>query len=302
MKKGSLLHNPTAGDNEFSKKELVKLIKEEGFECGYASVKDDGWEKLDEDADFLIIAGGDGTVRRVAKALTKRTLLDKQYPLALLPHGTANNIAAGLRITGEAKDIVPTWHHPKLKPFDLGKVNGLDDGMFFIEALGFGIFPKLMKEMKKIGDDNIGETVDERLHAARCVLLDIVRNYEARECHITADGHEHSGKYLLVEVMNIRSIGPNLILAPNADPGDGCFEVTLIPEDHRNKFESFLLSHINGEKPEYHFTTFTAKRIQISGAFKDLHIDDERIKVDSPDISIELKSGVFEFMLPSDQA
>jgi diacylglycerol kinase (ATP) len=27
MKKTNLLHNPTAGDNDFSKKELVKLIK-----------------------------------------------------------------------------------------------------------------------------------------------------------------------------------------------------------------------------------------------------------------------------------
>ena len=88
-------------------------------------MKEEGWDDFDENADFLAVAGGDGTVRRVAKALVKRRLLDKQYPIALLPHGTANNIAAGLRIDGEAAELVHGWHHAALKPFDLGKVIGL---------------------------------------------------------------------------------------------------------------------------------------------------------------------------------
>ena len=111
MKKVNLLHNPTAGDNDFSKKELAKLIKKEGFECAYASVKEEGWDNFEDDTDFLVVAGGDGTVRRVAKALMKRQILDKQFPIALLPHGTANNVATALGIEGEARDIVTKWHH-----------------------------------------------------------------------------------------------------------------------------------------------------------------------------------------------
>ena len=296
MKKVSLLHNPTAGDNEFSEKELVKLLKKEGFEYSYASVQDEGWSKLDEDSDFLAIAGGDGTIRRVVKALMKRRLIDKQYPIALLPHGTANNIATSLGITGNAGEIMASWHNHRLQPFDIGRVTGLNETLFFLEAFGIGIFPKLMKEMEKVDDE--GESADERLNAARKVLLDIVKNYEAKECRLTADGEEHNGKYLMLELMNIRSLGPNLVLAPDADPGDGCFEITLIPEDHREKFASFLEQRIQGEEVEYAFSTFRAKKITIECDCADLHIDDELIKnKNDAAISIEMMHSLLQFVV-----
>ncbi|KAA0993636.1 diacylglycerol/lipid kinase family protein [Dyadobacter aurulentus] len=297
MKRTTLLHNPTAGDNDFSKKELTKLIKKEGFDCAYASVKEDGWDEFEEDSDFLIIAGGDGTVRRVAKALMKRRQLQKQYPLALLPHGTANNVACALGIDGEAKDIVQQWHHHRLKPFDIGKVQGLEEDMFFLEAFGLGIFPRLMKVMSKL-ESEIGDTAEERLHAAKRVLLEILQTYEARHCEIIADGKEFSGNYLMIEVMNIRSIGPNLILAPNADPGDGLLEVVLIEETHRNKFESFLRNEIDETGQEFSFKTIQAKRVKINCDWKDMHIDDERIKIEKPaEINIQIMPDMLEFIL-----
>lgn len=297
MKNTNLLHNPTAGDNDFSEKELVKLIEAEGFKCEYASVKEDGWDDFKTETDFLIIAGGDGTVRRVAKALMKRKRLDKQYPIALLPHGTANNIATALQITGEAKEIVKSWHNEHLQPFDIGKIYGLGDDRFFLEGFGYGVFPRLMKVMGKI-EEEIGDSVEEKLKAALAVLYDIVLNYEAKECKIIADGVEHSGKYLMVEVMNIRSIGPNLMLAPSADPGDGELEIVLIPETQRDKFEAFILSQINGGEEEFKFTTIRAKNIELAWGGKDLHIDDERVKLEEPaKISIEIQPKMLHFVI-----
>jgi diacylglycerol kinase family enzyme len=296
MKKTTLLHNPTAGDNDFSRKELVKLITKEGFECTYASVKEEGWDAFENDTDFLIIAGGDGTVRRVAKALMKRKRLDKQYPLALLPHGTANNIATALEIRGEAGDIVPHWHHYHLKSFDIGKVHGLGEDLFFLEGFGYGIFPKLMKVMDKAQVDD--GTVDEKLKAARTALYEIVQNYEPKHCTIITDGVEHSGEYLMVEVMNIRSIGPNLVLAPDADPGDCRLDVVMVPKSSRKKLESFLLSRMNEEDREFSFTTIRAKKVQIRWDGKDIHADDERLKVDNPvDIEIEILPEMLQFMI-----
>jgi len=297
MKNTNLLHNPTAGDNDFSEKELVKLIEAEGFKCEYASVKEDGWDNFKTETDFLIIAGGDGTVRRVAKALMKRKRLDKQYPIALLPHGTANNIATALQITGEAKEIAKTWHNEHLQPFDIGKIYGLGEDRFFLEGFGYGVFPRLMKVMGKI-EEEIGDSVEEKLKAALAVLYDIVLNYDAKECKIIADGVEHTGKYLMVEVMNIRSIGPNLVLAPSADPGDGELEVVLIPETQREKFEAFILSQINGGEDEFKFTTIRAKNIELSWGGKDLHIDDERIKLEEPArINIEIQPKMLHFVI-----
>jgi diacylglycerol kinase family enzyme len=297
MKKTTLLHNPTAGDNEFSKKELVKLIQKEGFECAYASVKEEGWDTFDNDTDFLTVAGGDGTVRRAAKALMKRKRLDKQYPLALLPHGTANNIATALRIDGHPKDIIPHWHKYRLQPFDIGRVHGVGEDLFFLEAFGYGIFPRLMKVMGKIESD-IGDTAEEKLKAARAVLLEIVQTYEARPCTVVADGVEHSGNYIMVEIMNIRSIGPNLVLAGDADPGDGLLDVVMVSEEGRNKFESFLLSRINNEDKEFSFSTIRAKKVKVFWDGKDAHADDERLKIEKPvEVEVEILPDMLQFML-----
>jgi diacylglycerol kinase (ATP) len=297
MKRTTLLHNPTAGDNDFSKKELVKLIEKEGFECTYASVKEEGWDRFENETDFLIVAGGDGTVRRAAKALMKRKRLDKQYPLALLPHGTANNIATSLQIDGHPKDIIPHWHRYHLQPFDIGRIHGIGEDLFFLEAFGYGIFPRLMKVMGKIESD-IGDTAEEKLKAARAVLYEVVQNYEARPCTIVADGVEHSGNYIMVEIMNIRSIGPNLVLASDADPGDGMLDVVMVSESSRGKFESFLLSRINNEDKEFSFSTIRAKKVKIFWDGKDVHADDERLKIEKPvEVEIEILPDMLQFMI-----
>jgi diacylglycerol kinase family enzyme len=297
MKRATLLHNPTAGDNDFSQKELVKLIESEGFECTYSSVKEEGWDNFQLETDFLIIAGGDGTVRRIAKAMMQRKRLDKQYPIALFPHGTANNIAGALQIVGEEEDIVKSWHSEKRKRFDIGKVYGLGEDRFFLEGFGYGVFPRLMKVMSKI-EQEIGDSVEEKLKATLAVLYDVVLNYEARDCRIKVDGVEHSGKYLMVEVMNIRSIGPNLVLVPHADPGDGELEVVMIPEAQRSELESFVLGQINGQESTFNFTTIKAKNVELFWDGKDLHIDDERVKVEKPvEIRIEIQPDMLNFMI-----
>jgi diacylglycerol kinase (ATP) len=296
MKRATLLHNPTAGEKDFSKSELMELIKNQGFDCTYESVKGEGWEDFSNKTDVLIVAGGDGTVRRTAKALVKRKLIDKQFPIALLPHGTANNIAGTLGIAGEAEDIIKSWKRNSIKKFDIGKVSGLDQGMFFLEAFGYGIFPRLMKVMEKIEDD-LGKDVEEKLKAAQAVLYDVVLNYKPRQCRIVADGHEHTGSYIMVEVLNTTSIGPNLKLA-NGDPGDGEFEITMISAEEKEKFEQFILSEINGGDQEFSFTTIKAKKIRVEWEDgKDLHIDDERIRLDKPvKITIDVLPGLLEFI------
>ena len=297
MKKATLLHNPTAGENDFSKSELLNIIKKEGFECDYVSVKNDSWDEFSNDTDFLIIAGGDGTVRRVAKSLMKRKRLDKQFPIAILPHGTANNIAGTLKVEGKVKDIVRTWHNGVLKKFDIGKIYGLREEMFFLEGFGCGIFPRLIKVMEKMKEE-IGNSVEEKIKAARAVLYDIVLNYEAVNCKIIADDVEHSGKYIMVEIMNTRSIGPNLELVQSADPGDGELEIVLIPESHQKKFEEFLLSRINGEEGEYAFTVIKAKKIEFEWEGKDIHVDDERLNSDKlTKVTVEVQPGMIEFMV-----
>ncbi|MEO8627522.1 MAG: hypothetical protein ABI612_05390 [Betaproteobacteria bacterium] len=49
------------------------------------------------------------------------------------------------------------------------------------------------------------------------------------------DGNDISGVYIMFQAMNIQRVGPNLFIAPDADPGDGLFDVVLLAEDERAK-------------------------------------------------------------------
>src|SRR5690606_30915818 len=126
MKFAKLLHNPGAGEGDLTKKDLITLIQSAGFGCSYSSTKKKGWENIESmETDFLILAGGDGTVRKVASELLDKKLLDKKLPIGLLPFGTANNIAKTLGIIGDTNHIIQSWNEKYLKKFDVGKIYGL---------------------------------------------------------------------------------------------------------------------------------------------------------------------------------
>lgn len=299
MKTVQLFHNPGAGHGEHSKKEVVSLIEKNGYECIYTSTKEKGWkEELKDDADILAIAGGDGTVRKLVKELVTRTLLERKFPLAVLPMGTANNISKSLNLTAEAEDIIASWSKCNLQRYDMGRITGLEEPLFFLESFGFGVFPNLMKDMKKKDTEDI--TPEEKLELALKEMKKIAEEYEARKCTLTIDGVDHSGKFLMIEVMNIKSIGPNLELNPNADIGDGELEVILVSEEQREQLVRYIESKLEGNAVQ-NFSTLKAKKIEIAWDGIHAHTDDEIVKKNKEDaVSIEILNGVLEFLVPKE--
>lgn len=298
LKQAKILHNPGAGEEEHNRKELLSLLESLGIDCRYSSTKKDGWQKLEEDIDFLVIAGGDGTVRKVADELLERKLIDKKLPIGLLPLGTANNIAKSLGITGSSEDIAGTWKQQHFKQYDVGRVQGIDGIRFMLEGLGFGAFPLLMKRMKKMDKDSI-DTPEKKMKKALEVLHDLVFNMEAGYCQVKIDGVDHSGKYLMTEVMNIASIGPNLLLAPDADPGDGVMEIVLIPEKQREELAGYVQDKINGKERSGLFKPIRGTHIQLICEDCLLHVDDELIKPDSAlSIEIDVQERRLDFLIP----
>src|SRR5262245_14210951 len=100
--KVTLIYNPTAGDDDArpTSGQLAALIREAGHQVRTQPTDEKGWSKaLRKKAGLVAVAGGDGTVGKVA-----RRLVDSGCPIAVLPMGTANNIARSLGIHGQ-----PLW-------------------------------------------------------------------------------------------------------------------------------------------------------------------------------------------------
>jgi diacylglycerol kinase family enzyme len=299
MKVVKLLHNPGAGDEEHSKVELVSTLQAHGFECRYSYTKKKNIAKdIEQDVDVLVIAGGDGTVRDVVEDLLNRKMLEKNWPIGLLPLGTANNIAKTLGIQGKPEEIIGKWKEFRVKKYDVGRLYDLPDSKFFLESFGYGVFPYLMQEMKKAGKESI-DSPEKKLKAALELLYDIIIAYEGKACQLEVDGIDHSGTYLLAEVMNTQSIGPNLFLAPQADPGDGHLEVVLVPEHDRAKLASYVQHKLMGIEEDFDFHSITGKNIRICWQGTHVHVDDTVVKLkESTAITIELKEGLLEFFVP----
>src|SRR5215471_20357726 len=70
-------------------------------------------------ADVIFVWGGDGTVQRCIDAVA-----GTQAVLAILPAGTANLLAANLRIPADLTEAVRVGLHGERRSLDTGSVNG----------------------------------------------------------------------------------------------------------------------------------------------------------------------------------
>jgi diacylglycerol kinase family enzyme len=241
-------------------------------------------------------------VRKLANELLHRKVLDKNYPVALLSMGTANNIAKAMGMYGEPDKIIKVLSQAKIRKFDVGRIFGLKGHKFFLEGLGFGVFPLLMREMKKLTKKEAPTLPEESKALALQKLYDIIISYKARECKIITDEVDHSGKFLLAEIMNVRSIGPNLNLLPAADPGDGMFDIVLISEAQRDEFAAYVKNKIEGREKHESFPWMKASKIEIQWEGRNLHVDDEIVTVEKNHrFNVDLRRGLLEFFIPGEK-
>jgi len=296
MKKIQIIHNPTAGAGSHSKEQLIEMVTVAGHQYHYASTDDKGWKDFQMNKiDAYLVAGGDGTVKKLATVLMSNPLLQRK-PVYLLPLGTANNIAGTL-------SIQPYDHldfSQKIHKFDCGRIEGLGSEDFFIESIGFGIFPELIAEMEKEKLKGAGP-MDE-LDRSMEVLLEIVKNFKARKAKIRIDGIKMKGRFLLVELLNIRQLGPNLNLAPDADPGDAYFELVMITEDGREELLNYLEHSKQGKPghvdPNRFIHILKVKNVKMKWKGTELHVDDDIIKnYSGKNLTAEVMPGILEFFV-----
>lgn len=243
----TLIHNPGAGAGQDANA-LVQLITEAGHHVRHGSTKDDWQKLLQKPADLVVAAGGDGTVRRVALAAAEHGL-----PFAVIPIGTANNIAKTIGLLGDASELIETWSaSPRAKhPFDLGEVTAPWGTGRFVESVGGGLIADLISNEDEVAADArlLGHETDRALH----LVSELVREAEVRPWKIIADGKDLSGDYFAIEVLNIRFVGPNLPLAPGAFPGDGLFDVVMLRQRDRKPLLDYLEKRMHlasGHLPE----------------------------------------------------
>ncbi len=301
----TLVQNPRSGAGGSDRDRLVRLLGDEGFSVTCCSIKEKGWEHvLDDPGDLVLVAGGDGTVGHVAERLVGRGV-----PLAVLARGTANNIAKSLGLTGSAEETVAGLRRAVARPLDAGTVRGRWGARHFLEGVGLGLFARtmcLVDERAEAGRIELAEG-EEALTRDLRYLTRVLEQLQPHSWHIEADGIDRSGQYLLCEVMNIRSVGPNLVLAPEADSGDGWLDLVLAGSEDRHQLHAYLAARIAGRETSLALPVERVRRVRIVAGGQEVQVDDE-IERPSEDpgavgamLDIGVEPGALQVLVPAAQ-
>lgn len=262
-----LFWNPTAGDR-LPLRDITGAIERAGHEItGILKKEDEVSAALRMDVDVVVAAGGDGTVARAGRALVDGTL-----PMAILPLGTANNIATSLGIADDPMTAIAEWKNQRVVQIDVGVVSDGDGEHVFIEGVGTGLLPRGIKKGRSEATDHADASAE--VEWARDVFIDALAELQPRHSTLRIDDEEVDGDYLLVEVLNIASVGPRLKLSGETTPADGFLSVVIAGDGDRDAIRAHLSEPADRYDNHAWLRSWRARRIEVSG-WHEYHVDDE---------------------------
>ena len=272
----TLLHNPTAGRGKHDKKQLLKALAKRGHETRYASTKKKNWEKkLKKKTDLVLAAGGDGASAKIASKL-----IDTGVPFAILPFGTANNLARSLGFFAPPQRIIRGLTRGTKEAFDVGVARGPWGKRYFFEGAGAGLLADYVRAADQEKEKNKKRTSKRRskaqelaCHVAR--LRRWLQDYPAEKWNLELDGKDISGRYILWEAMNIRSVGPALYLAPWAATKDGELDFVGVREEDRDILLKHFDARLAGQKTEFPLPMTRFRQLKVIRERSTIHFDDE---------------------------
>jgi len=269
MKSVRVIINPISGT--VSKDNIPKLINEilgtQSFQteivytqyAGHASLF--AKQALAKGVDYIIAAGGDGTVNEVA-----RTMVHTQSTLGIIPIGSGNGLARDLGIPMDMKKAIELIAQTQTVTIDYCKAN---DYIFFCTC-GVGFDARVSErfsEGKKRGS----------ISYAKSAITEYLK-FRSDEYEIILDnGTIIKEKAFLITCANASQYGNNAYIAPQADNCDGLMDIVILapvnPFDVAPLTIQLFTKQINHSPRFSHYRTprVTIKRSQAGP----MHVDGE---------------------------
>lgn len=221
QKRLRLIINPISGTH--SKDELaltvVSTLEPAGFivetvttECRGDATRLAGEAATRPDIYGVLVAGGDGTVNEVARAL-----MGSDTAMGIIPCGSGNGLARHLGLSMDVAASLQVVIADNVTAIDCGMVN--DKPFFCTFGVGFdaAVSERFSREPKR-----------GRISYIKSAIREFI-NFSPEEYVISLpDGKVLTENAFLVAVCNASQYGNNAYIAPHASIVDGLFDVTII--------------------------------------------------------------------------
>jgi diacylglycerol kinase (ATP) len=203
-------------------------------------------EAVRDGYDVVVAAGGDGTAELVA-----RELLGTQTALAILPLGSAMNLARSLGLPRDLDEAAAIAAAGEERAIDVGRSG---DRVFFEQA-SIGLGAALFAQAQRIDEGRYGSVLD---------LVRVLFRFRPARVSLVLDGRPVRLHALMVAVAIGPYTGLGLTLAPDARVADGLLDVSAYRGFGRWELVRHLGSIVAGRRrysPKV--TTYRARKVRV---------------------------------------
>ena len=172
-------------------------------------------EAAANDADLVIVWGGDGTVNEAGSAL-----VGSRTALALVPAGSGNGLAASLCVPRDSRAALEHLIAAPVRTIDVGF---LGDRPFFNIA-GIGLDAHIATEFNRRARGRRGKWPYVTIGVREGL------RYRALDYELDLDGHASTATALLIAFANGAEYGMGACLSPGAELDDGLLEATVVED------------------------------------------------------------------------
>ena len=192
---------------------------------------------LKDGFDLIIGVGGDGTLNEIANGYfhqDSHQAINQDASLGIIPSGTGSDFVRSLRIPRDFKSSIETIKNSGAKTIDVGKITfnfsaaAERSSAYFINVADFGLGAEVARNVSAIPSKKRGP------FSYYVGLLSTIRSYKSKKVKIVIDDTEEiSNRFLIGAVANGRIFGGGMIIAPEAEPDDGYFDLVLVEDMKR---------------------------------------------------------------------
>ena len=165
----------------------------------------------------VVVAGGDGSIN-----LAVQVLVEVGLPLAIMPFGTANNLARTVGVPLDLKGAIATAAGTYRRRVDLGRVNG----RWFCTTASIGMSVQITEELSPESKRRWGPV------AYALTALKVLRRSHPFHADVVWEGGSRHTRTVQIVVGNGRHYGANLAVAPDAAIDDARLDLYSLEVNH----------------------------------------------------------------------